>query len=64
MGLAMFVVWWYIMLNSFTIREPVMAAISFALRTPIKLRAVSFSLEDILTFIIVLVCRHWSGRYH
>ena len=56
MGLAMIVVWWYIMLNSFTIREPVMAAISYVLRTPIKLRAVSFSLEDVLTFIIVLVC--------
>lgn len=52
---AAFSVWAYMVLNIFAIREPVLGAISFALTTPIKLRAASFTLGDVLTFILVLV---------
>jgi len=54
MSWAAFFLWAYLTLNVFTIREPVMGAISFALTTPIRLRAASFTLGDVLTFILVL----------
>jgi small-conductance mechanosensitive channel len=50
-----FFLWAYLVLNFFTIREPVMNAVSFALTTPIKIRAASFTLGDVLTFILVIV---------
>ena len=55
MSWAAFFFWAYMVLNFFTIREPVLGAISSALTTPIKLRAASFTLGDVLTFILVLV---------
>ncbi len=54
MSWAAFFLWAYMTLNFFTIREPVLGAISFALTTPIKLRAASFTLGDVLTFFLVL----------
>jgi potassium-dependent mechanosensitive channel len=52
---AAYLLWAYLMLNSFTIREPVLNALTFSLTTPIKLRAASFTLGDVLTFILVVV---------
>ena len=54
LGLAAFCLWAYATLMMFTIREPVMDALSFALTTPIKLGAASFTFGDVLTFILVL----------
>ena len=51
---AAFFLWAYMVLNFFSIREPVMGAISTALNTPIKLRAASITLGDVLAFILVL----------
>jgi len=51
---AGFCLWAYMTLNFFTIREPVMGAISTALNTPIRVRAASITLGDVLAFILVL----------
>jgi potassium efflux system protein len=55
MSWAAFCLWAYTTLGVFTIRKPVMGAISFVLTTPIKLRAASFTFGDVLTFILVLL---------
>ncbi len=47
--------WVYGTLNFFAVREAVVHVISVVLTTPVRLRAVSFTLGDILTFILVLV---------
>ncbi|MCI0665386.1 MAG: mechanosensitive ion channel [Acidobacteria bacterium] len=52
---AAFFMWAYMMLNFFTIREPVMGSITSALNAPIRLRAASITLGDVLAFILVLV---------
>ncbi len=54
MSWGAFFLWAFIMLNCFTIREKVLNAASFALTTPIKLRAASFTLGDVLTFVLVI----------
>lgn len=55
MSWVAFYFWASITLHLFMIREPVLGAISFALATPIKLRATSFTFGDVLTFILVLL---------
>jgi potassium efflux system protein len=54
MSCGAFFIWAYMMLNCFTIREKVLSAVSFALTTPIRLRAASFTLGDVLTFVLVI----------
>jgi potassium-dependent mechanosensitive channel len=54
MSLGAFFLWAYMMLNCFTIREEVLEAVSSALTTPIRLRAASFTLGDVVTFILVI----------
>jgi potassium-dependent mechanosensitive channel len=54
MSLGAFSIWAYMMLNCFTIRENVLKAVSLALTTPIRVRAASFTLGDVLTFVLVI----------
>jgi potassium-dependent mechanosensitive channel len=54
MSLGAFFIWAFMMLNSFTIREKVLKAVSFALTTPIRVRAASFTLGDVLTLVLVI----------
>jgi potassium efflux system protein len=54
MSLGAFFIWAYMMLNCFTIRENVLKAVSLALTTPIRVRAASFTLGDVLTFVLVI----------
>jgi small-conductance mechanosensitive channel len=51
---AAYLIWLFVVLNALTIREPVVNAVTFALTTPIRLRAASFTLADVLTFILIL----------
>jgi potassium-dependent mechanosensitive channel len=52
---AAFLLWLYASLHFFGIRESVLDALSSVLTSPIRLRAIRFSLGDILTFILVFV---------
>jgi potassium-dependent mechanosensitive channel len=50
-----FLIWLYASLNFFGIRDRVLGALSSVLTSPIRLRAINFSLGDILTFVLVFV---------